>query len=287
MRVRRDDHRFGLRPVASYWERATGRVLSADMAYAPGVGVPPYDAEPNLVVASPARPEDEVPSVLRRLQARWVEELPASGRTRVALVLSVVGVAVATIVIGARLLRILLDAADLLAYLGLFVVNWVANGGLLVPIPGLRLVGWLLIIGQGGTLDPAIAGVVGGIAMACGQTSYYIAGDTGRRHAAAHVDDPSGTPKHPRLAGLSNGPRIVRAKRRIAELLGHHGVATIALLSLVPNPLTPFACGTAGAIGMGFRRFVLASLLGRIALGLFLAYLGESIVQWIDPHRHF
>jgi predicted ABC-type transport system involved in lysophospholipase L1 biosynthesis ATPase subunit len=81
------------------------------------------------------------------------------------------------------------------------------------------------------------------------------------------------------------GVPLAERRRRVTELLARHGFATISLLSLIPNPLTPFACGTAGAMGMGFRRFVLASLLGRIALGLLLAYLGESIVNWIDPHR--
>jgi membrane protein DedA with SNARE-associated domain len=245
----------------------------------------PSGEDPLHVGTGRAGANDEVPSGLRRLQARWVEAVSTSGRQRVALMLAFIGVAVATVVIGARLLRLLLDTADLLAYLGLFVVNWVANGGLLVPIPGLRLVGWLLIIGQGGTLDPAIAGVVGGIAMSLGQTSYYIAGDSGRRHSAAHSVDPTAPPRHARLARLSNGARIVSAKQRVTELVGRHGFATISLLSLIPNPLTPFACGTAGAMGMGFRRFVLASLLGRIALGLLLAYLGESIVAWIDPHH--
>lgn len=271
--------------MASYWERATGRVLSPDMTYARGVDDTRPDADPDPIATGPARPDDEVPSVLRRLQSRWVEAVPTSGRQRVALLLAFIGAAVASIIIGARLLRLLLGTADVLAYLGLFIVNWVANGGLLVPIPGLRLVGWLLIIGQGGTLDPAVAGVVGGIAMALGQTSYYVAGDSGRRHAATRGADPSAPPRHPRLARFSSGPRVVRAKHRVTELLAHHGIATISLLSLVPNPLTPFACGTAGAMGMGFRRFVLASLLGRIALGLLLAYLGDSIMTWLDPHH--
>lgn len=52
---------------------------------------------------------------------------------------------------------------------------------------------------------------------------------------------------------------------------------------MVPNPLTAFACGTAGALGMALRRFLVASLVGRVALGLLLAYLGNGVVRWLAP----
>ena len=240
-----------------------------------------------LVTADQLRPRDRVPGIAQRLHNAWLAGLSTSGRDRVALLVAITGIAAASIFLGARLLRILLGLTDLGAYMGLFIVNWVANGGLLVPIPGLRIVGWLLIISQGAALDPAIAGIVGGVAMASGQTSYYVAGDAGRRRTSGHDTAASRPPRHARLARLSSGPRVVRAKERITRLIRVHGFATISLLSLVPSPLTTFGCATAGAMGMGFRRFVLASLLGRIALGLFLAYLGSSLEQLFDRARLF
>lgn len=232
-----------------------------------------------LVDAGELHPEDRVPGLVQRVHTNWLSLVATAGPNRLALLMALMGVAAATIFLSAQLLRLLLDITDLGSYVGLFVVNWVANGGLLVPIPGLRVVGWLLIISQGAALDPAIAGIVGGIAMALGQTSYYIAGDAGRQRASTHATDVPGPSRHARLARMSASPRLQHAKGRITELIGQHGFATITLLSLIPSPLTAFACGTAGAMGMGFRRFVLASLLGRIALGLLLAYLGSSLTQ--------
>jgi membrane protein DedA with SNARE-associated domain len=240
-----------------------------------------------LVTAGQLRPHDQVPGIAQHLHNAWLAGLSTSGRDRVALLVAIVGIAAASIFLGARLLRILLGLTDLGAYLGLFIVNWVANGGLLVPIPGLRIVGWLLIISQGAALDPAIAGFVGGIAMALGQTSFYVAGDAGRRRSSGHDTAASGPPRHARLARLSSGPRVVRTKERITQLIRVHGFATISVLSLVPTPLTTFGCATAGAMGMGFRRFVLASLLGRIALGLILAYLGSGLEQLFDRAHLF
>jgi membrane protein DedA with SNARE-associated domain len=239
----------------------------------------------SLVETEELHPDDRVPGLLRRTQATWLSALSATGRNRLALLMALVGVAIASIFLGARLLRLLLDITDLGSYAGLFIVNWVANGGLLVPIPGLRIVGWLLIISQGSALDPAVAGVVGGIAMGLGQTSYYVAGDAGRHRATGHPPQPPGPPRHARMARLSSSSRVMRARARITELIAVHGFATIGVLSLIPTPLTAFACGTAGAMGMGFRRFVLASLLGRIALGVLLAYLGDSLAQLFGPGR--
>ena len=97
----------------------------------------------------------------------------------------------------------------------------------------------------------------------------------------------TGPPRHARLARLSASPRVAQAKQRITRLLRVHGFATITLISAIPSPLTAFACGTAGAMGMGFRRFVLASLVGRIALGLVLAYLGSGLTEWFGADHRF
>jgi len=244
-------------------------------------------ADASQGMAGELHPRDAVPGMAQRLHSAWSVALSTSGRDRVALLLAIVGVAAASLFLGARLVRLFLGLTDLAAYMGLFIVNWIANGGLLVPIPGLRIVGWLLIISQGAALDPAVAGVVGGIAMALGQTSFYVAGDAGRRRTASHDPAVTGSPRHARLARLSAGPRVAQAKQRITRLLRVHGFATITLISVIPSPLTAFACGTAGAMGMGFRRFVLASLVGRIALGLVLAYLGSGLTEWFGADHRF
>jgi len=47
--------------VASYWERAAGRVLSPDFAFAPGVDEHPSDADPMRNVTGPAQSNDQFP----------------------------------------------------------------------------------------------------------------------------------------------------------------------------------------------------------------------------------
>src|SRR5262245_50768646 len=136
---------------------------------------------------------DRIPGWLRDLHLRLDGVLPRTGRRRLAAIVGLAATIVAVAISASRVLFVLFDALDILAYAGLFVTNWVANGGLLVPVPGLRLVGWLMIIQQGGTLDPFVAGSVGGIAMALGQTSLYIAAASAREGAARrHADEPEG-----------------------------------------------------------------------------------------------
>jgi membrane protein DedA with SNARE-associated domain len=224
---------------------------------------------------------DRIPDRLREAHERLEQVLPPAGRRRVAVIVGIVAAFVAVVISASRLLVLLFDGLDILAYIGLFVTNWVANGGLLVPVPGLRVVGWLMIVQQGGAFDAFVAGIVGGIAMALGQTTLYVAAASARGEAARHPSD------HPsRLRSLASGRRAVEVRARLERLLEEHGTVTIIGVSLVPSPLTTLATGMAGAMGFGFRRFVLASLVGRIAFGLILASLGAAIMDLVAPGFH-
>jgi len=75
-----------------------------------------------------------------------------------------------------RFLRIFFDSLDLIAVLGLFLVNWLGNGGALVPIPGARFIGMLMIFQQAVLLPSWEVFGVAGAAMSLGLLSYYIAG---------------------------------------------------------------------------------------------------------------
>jgi membrane protein DedA with SNARE-associated domain len=231
---------------------------------------------PDAPVVKPTT--DRIPGWLREAHARLEAVLPATGRRRLAATVGLVAAIIAVTISASRLLILIADTLDILAYAGLFVTNFVANGGLLVPVPGLRLVGWLMIIQQGGALDAGVAGVIGGVAMALGQTSLYVAGASAREGAQRHhAAEPS------RLRSITSGERAQAMRDRLERLLHTHGFATVVGVSLLPTPLTTVAAGMAGAMGYGFRRFVLASLIGRIALGLVLAYLGDAIIGVVAP----
>ena len=211
------------------------------------------------------------PTGYRAAHVWALDHVPRSRRLRIALAVAAAGVFLVALIAASRLLHFLFGGLDVLAYLGLFLVNWIGAGGLLVPIPGVRIVGWIMVIQQGGVLDPLIVGIVAGVAMAVGQISYYVAANA-RAHRAVDDADHAHDAKHPErgpslLSRLGGGERVGRAKDRVERQLDAHGFATIVILSLLPNPLTMFACATAGATGMGFRRFILASLLGRLDPG--------------------
>jgi membrane protein DedA with SNARE-associated domain len=190
----------------------------------------------------------------------------------VGAVLSIVAVFLGTVIAASKLLRFVLESLDLVAYLGLFVVNFIGAGGLLVPIPGTRIAGWLMIIQQGGSLEPLTAGFIGGLAMTLGQVSVYTAARTGAGRASSLQAEPA-----------SPTSRRARAMEWVRSLIRAHGFVTILGLSIVPTPLTTLATVTAGAMGMGFRRFSIASLAGRMILAFALAYLGNAIVDAVFP----
>jgi hypothetical protein len=231
----------------------------------------PEEADVSTRDVEPTR--DRVPRWLRDADLRLEAMLPSNGRQRAAVAIGLLAAMVGIVVASLRLLVLVADVFDILAYTGLFVTNWVANGGLLVPVPGLRIVGWLMIIHQGGALDALVAGVVGGIAMALGQTSLYITTASAREGAARHpVRLPS------RVRSMASGQRAQTARAKLERLLRDHGFVTIVGVSFVPTPVTSVATGMAAAMGFGFRRFVLGALVGRIAFGLVLAYLGDAIL---------
>ena len=104
---------------------------------------------------------------------RWL-----SNESRITLGLAVVIFAVLVVLVlsSLRFLQILFSALDIVAFVGLFLVNWLGNGGALVPIPGARFAGLLLIFQQAVLLPSWEVFAVAGGGMALGLLSYYIAG---------------------------------------------------------------------------------------------------------------
>lgn len=125
---------------------------------------------------APINAADKVPGLLLRAQA-WVHGwLSNESRVVLGMVVVVLAVVVLIALSSVRFLRIIFDALDIVAFLGLFLVNWLGNGGALVPIPGARFIGLLLIFQQAVILPSWEVFGVAGAAMALGLLSYYVAG---------------------------------------------------------------------------------------------------------------
>ena len=116
------------------------------------------------------------------------------------------------------MLRLVFGDLDLLAYAGLFIACWVGAGGAIVPIPGVRLVSWLMIVQQGAALDPIVTALVAASAMVLGQTSYFLAARAaanrvGQRNVGVEVDATT----YSRTRGAARAPRALRRQRGAAR----------------------------------------------------------------------
>ena len=155
-----------------------------------------------------------------------------------------------------------------LGYAGIFLANLASTATLFIPVPGLTAAAQALIISSGDLLSPFWVGVVGGVGMALGEVTAYVAG-----MAAAFIVEEENFKPPRRLQ-----PLIDRVTRAVSWLMAHYGMPTLFVLSAVPNPLFEVAGWTAGATRYSFWRFMGAVTPGKVTRGILLAYLGEKII---------
>lgn len=223
---------------------------------------------------APLHPGDRPPNVLLQGPATLERRISHRSRRRIALVVGF-GAAIIGTIVTLGLARDLGLEIPLAAWGGLFLANWIGNGGILVPIPGLRFIGWTMTVHQGTDGAPIIVGLIAGLAMALGQTMYYLGASAGSRHLQEHAAAKPPAPDRPhRIRSLTQ-----RIRTTIEALLRDYGVPTVFSLSAVPNPFTTFASITAGSIGMGFMRFLVSNFAGHVVLGLILALFGTWLTS--------
>ena len=152
--------------------------MSADPPPPPSdqVDGPTPATELQAAARTPLHQRDRVPTFLLRGQAwlqRWIS---IESRLLLSLVIVILAVFAALIMSSMQLLRILIDDLNLVALLSIFLINWLGNGGALVPIPGARFIGLLIIFQQAVLLPSWEVFLVAGAAMSLGLLSYYLAG---------------------------------------------------------------------------------------------------------------
>jgi uncharacterized membrane protein YdjX (TVP38/TMEM64 family) len=131
-------------------------------------------------------------------------------------------------------------------YLAVFLVGLVSNATVILPIPGLAVSSLL-----GSVFNPWLVGIVGGLAQALGESSGYLVGYSGQ----TLVDE---NPTYHRLVGW----------------MGRHGMLTIFLLALVPNPVFDLGGIAAGALRFPFWRFLLSCSAGKVVKNIAFALAG-------------
>lgn len=210
----------------------------------------------------------------------WLmDRVPTSTRGRLTLAAIIFVVALAP---SAALLYISLSAGSAateawfgrLGYPGIFLANFVGQATLFIPVPGITAAGQALIVSSSNILSPFWVGVIGGLGMALGEVTAYVAG-----MATALVAQEEEIKAPRRLEKV-----IAKVTRGVNWLMGHYGMPTLFVLSAVPNVFFEVAGWTAGATRYSFWKFMLSVGAGKITRGLLLAYVGNEF--FVKPFEH-
>ncbi len=133
-------------------------------------------------------------------------------------------------------------------YLGAFLISFLGNLTIFIPVPFA-----FFVIALGATLNPFLVGVACGLGSTLGKLFAYLVGRAGRRF----IDE-------------KYGSRLESAK----SLVRRYGAPMVFLFALLPLPddliMIPM-----GVLRYSFTSFLLATLVGKLAMGLILAYSGH------------
>ena len=159
-------------------------------------------------------------------------------------------------------------------YPGIFLVNVLGTGTVFVPVPGLTLIGQILIVEGPRDLGLHPVGVValGSLGMTVGEVTGYVTGRLGRRVSEAEQISVRG--------GI--GKRLRRVGRLVDRLMARYGVATLFVLSAIPNPIFEIAGVTAGAVRMSIWRFLVAVGMGKTVRVIMLVIIGDAFLDLLD-----
>lgn len=141
-------------------------------------------------------------------------------------------------------------------YVGAFVISFLGNLLIFVPIPYL-----LLIFGMGSFLDPLLLGVVGGFGATIAKTVIYMIGAAGRRFLSSER----------------------RNKLEYAQpLLGKYGSLAVFFFALSPLP-DDVLYVPMGMMRYNLISFFISCLLGKIILTTIVALPGQlskTVIQY-------
>ena len=133
-------------------------------------------------------------------------------------------------------------------YVGAFVISFLGNLLVFVPIPYLLLVFWM-----GSFLDPLLLGVAGGFGATIGKTVIYMIGAAGRKFLSSERRD-----------------KLDYAK----SLLGKYGALAIFFFALSPLP-DDILYVPMGIMRYNLISFFISCLLGKIILTIIIALGGD------------
>tara|TARA_B100000029_G_scaffold71726_1_gene63615 strand:- start:4192 stop:4773 length:582 start_codon:yes stop_codon:yes gene_type:complete len=164
-------------------------------------------------------------------------------------------IVVVTSTVAIFLYRDRIETLSQYGYLGVFLINLVASGTILLPAPGA-----LFTYAIGALLDPTVVGLASAAGASLGELSGYAAGVSGQ-------------------AVISN----TRLYRRLYTLMQSHTKFTNLILlvaAIIPNPFFDLVGMASGALRLPLLRFLSITFLGNLLKMLSIAYAGHYSLQW-------
>lgn len=134
-------------------------------------------------------------------------------------------------------------------YLGVFLISLVSSATLFLPAPG-----WVSVIALGKVLDPFLVGICAGVGSGLGEITAYLAG-----------------------SGARNIAHYEQKFAQYISIIRKYEAAAVFVFAFIPNPLFDVAGIIAGALGIRWQVFIIATVAGRIARYILLAYFGFLI----------
>lgn len=133
-------------------------------------------------------------------------------------------------------------------YIGVFLISVVGAATLVIPSPTL-----IATFVGGSILNPILLGIVSGVGTSIGEITGY-------------------------LAGLGSTALITEDTnyKRVEKWMNINGFLTIFILAVIPNPLFDFAGIVSGVTKYPFKKFIIATLLGKTIRFIGIALLGSS-----------
>lgn len=135
-------------------------------------------------------------------------------------------------------------------YMGIFLIMFLGNATVLVPVPVLAPLNILL----GGVFaSPILLGLTVGIASSLGELVGYLAGYSG--------------------SGIVKSTKVYK---KVEVQVERYGLWAILFLAIVPNPLFDIAGVAAGALGIKWWKFLIAVTIGKTIRAIVFAYIGYT-----------
>lgn len=139
-------------------------------------------------------------------------------------------------------------------YPGIFVLSFIANSTIIIPIPGVMLTSTMAAV-----FNPIGVAFAAGLGAALGEITGYLAGYSGQ-------------------IVIEGRPRYVK----LVEWMKKYGGWTVLFLAFIPNPAFDMAGIVAGALKMPIKRFLIWCAIGKIMKMLVFAYAGSTIFSWLE-----